>query len=72
MDDAIIEDLEAVSGGDEEGGNIAGENAYLDDSGVIEEREGVHYISEEVLNPDSQAAGNLNRDFKDLVDSIIK
>ena len=38
---------------------------------VIEEREGIHYVSKDVLNT-APGSDSLNRDFKDLVDSIIK
>ena len=41
------------------------------DIDVILEREGVHYISEDILNPDPKA-GDLDQDFKKLVDSVIK
>jgi hypothetical protein len=39
---------------------------------VIEEHEGVHYISKEALSPDTETEKNLNPDFKNLVDSVIK
>jgi hypothetical protein len=42
------------------------------DTAVIEEREGIHYINREILNPGPQAEKDLNPDFKDLVDSVIK
>jgi hypothetical protein len=38
---------------------------------VIEEREGVHYISKDILNPHPEVEKNLNQDFKNLVDSVI-
>jgi hypothetical protein len=41
----------------------------LDESGIIEEREGIPYINEDALNPGPE---NLNRDLKNLVDSVIK
>ena len=72
LDDAEIETLEVLSGGDNEAGTIIEDDAYVDDGGVIEEREGVHYINEEILNADPQTALNINRDFQKLVDSIIK
>jgi hypothetical protein len=53
-----IEPLELLPAAEEEQG------------GVIEEREGVPYVSEDVL--DGEKAENLNRDFKELVDSVIK
>jgi hypothetical protein len=39
-------------------------------NGIIKEREGVHYISEEALEPETYTVKDKN--FKDLVDSIIK
>jgi hypothetical protein len=42
------------------------------DANIIEEREGVHYISREILSPGYQTEANLNPDFKDLVNSVIK
>ena len=41
------------------------------DDNVIEEREGVPYINEEALI-DGEKAQSINKDFKDLVDSVIK
>jgi hypothetical protein len=43
-----------------------------DVDGIIKEREGVPYISDKAIKPSSKAAAPLNRDFKDLVDSVIK
>jgi len=37
---------------------------------IIEEREGVHYISQDALGTEKEA--DLDRDFKDLVDSVTK
>ena len=48
------------------------EAANAGSGNVIEEREGVHYISKDVLESDPGAAANLDKDFKKLVDSIIK
>jgi hypothetical protein len=42
------------------------------DTPVIEEREGIHYINREILNPGPQAEKDLDPDFKELVDSVIK
>jgi len=39
---------------------------------VIEEREGVPYINESALKSGNGTAPSLNRDFKDLVDSVLK
>jgi hypothetical protein len=41
------------------------------EEGIIKEREGIHYVSGDALKPDSGTAANLNKDFKDLIDSII-
>jgi hypothetical protein len=38
---------------------------------IIEEFEGVPHISEEALSPDPEAGATLNRDFKNLVDSVV-
>jgi hypothetical protein len=38
---------------------------------IIEEREGIHYINRIALDAGSGAVPHLNRDFKDLVDSVI-
>lgn len=43
-----------------------------DDVSIIEEHEGVHYINQEILNPDPQTEKDLNPDFKNLVNSVIK
>ena len=43
-----------------------------EDDSVIEEREGVHYISQNVLNNDAEKnTQDLDQDFKKLVDSLI-
>ena len=63
--DTSIETLEALP---EE--NDKNEDPNSD--GVIEEREGIHYINSEVLSSETDAAVPLDRDFKKLVDSIIK
>ena len=57
-----IETLTALQDGEE---NIT-------DKAIIEEREDVHYISRDVLNPGPGTDVTINRDFKNLVDSIIK
>ena len=43
-----------------------------DDELVIEEREGVPYISDVALGPGDKSNPGINMDFKDLVDSVIK
>ena len=65
--DKDIETLEALPGDD---GNNEEECADIVD--IIEEREGIHYISKDVLNTETESNANLDRDFKNLVDSIIK
>ena len=68
-----VENLEVVEGGDEIVPML--EDVSTDENSghsVIEERGGVHYISEEALSPGEGANPDLNRDFKDLVDSVIK
>jgi len=44
----------------------------IDEDEVIEEREGVHYISGKVLDTGLEKGITLNREFKNLVDSVIK
>lgn len=81
-DEAIKEDLEIVS----PFSSMLSDLSPIDDAGanetdsqdknntikehVIEEREGVPYIKEEAANTDSDS--ELDKDFKDLVDSITK
>jgi hypothetical protein len=48
------------------------ENTDDEGSTVIEEHEGIHYINTEVLKPNTEAEKNLNSDFQDLVNSVIK
>jgi hypothetical protein len=38
---------------------------------VVEERDGVTYINENVLNPDKKTLKGLNKNFKNLIDSIL-
>jgi hypothetical protein len=38
---------------------------------VIEEREGLHYISDDAFKADKKIEQALNREFKDLVDSVL-
>jgi len=76
IDRSGIETLESLSA--EEDDDIPTISAVDDDddssgeAGVIEEREGVHYISGDALNPGNGADPGLNRDFKNLVDSVVK
>jgi hypothetical protein len=37
---------------------------------VIQEKDGVHYISDSIL--EASSSQNLNSDFKNLVDSVIR
>ena len=46
--------------------------ATLTGTGIIKEREGIHYINEDALTTESESSGTFNREFKDLVDSVIK
>ena len=62
--DKDIEILEAYPDGDDD--------TDSENSGVIEEREGVHYVTEDVLSPDPKTAATLDRNFKKLVDSVVK
>jgi hypothetical protein len=41
------------------------------DGGIITERDGVLYINENVLNPGKKILKGLNRNFKNLIDSIL-
>jgi hypothetical protein len=43
-----------------------------DGDNVIEEREGVHYINREILNPGPTTGKPLNPDFENLVNSVMK
>ena len=62
-----IENLESIPEN-----NPPGPYGNQEESAVIEEREGIHYISGEVLESKNETGETLDRDFKDLVDSIIK
>ena len=42
------------------------------ESGLIGEEEGVPFINENILDSDEDDTTDLNKDFKDLVDSVIK
>lgn len=68
-----IETLEALEGDEEE---IETVEAVSEDEGIdetiIEEREGVPYINDDVLSQDEDKDPDLNKDFQDLVDSVIK
>ena len=68
MGDTGIEVLEALPDGDSEDGSASGETA----AGIIEEREGVPFINEDALKPAAGTDPVLDRDFKNLVDSVVK
>jgi hypothetical protein len=64
------EDGDAPAAAEDEGEKAAetGEGA----SGpVVAEKDGVTYINESVLNPDQKTLKGLDRNFKDLIDSIL-
>ena len=51
---------------------IVDDSDIIESSEIIVEREGVPFISEDVLKPGQKSAKIINKDFKDLVDSVIK
>jgi len=51
---------------------ISESKAAIPDEEVIKEREGIHYINGDVLSTEKKADEEIDKDFKDLVDSIIK
>jgi hypothetical protein len=69
-------DLESLAGDPEEKPETVppekDEDTDIGDSNIIEEHEGVHYINREMLNPGPKTEEDLNPDFKDLVNSVIK
>ena len=86
-DAELVEDLEIVSPFSEmlndlsqftadrdtsDNGNAFDSNDIFDNNDVIKEREGVPFISGDVLNSEQKKSTALNQDFKDLVDSVIK
>ena len=68
-----VENLEALPEREDEliieTGEI-GEMGEIETGEIIEEREGVHYISQDALGTETEAV--LDPDFKDLVDSVTK
>jgi len=74
INSARIEILQALPDGPEifSGESPVSEAVGVELSGIIEEREGVHYINENALKSGKGPAPRLNQDFKDLVDSILK
>jgi hypothetical protein len=65
-------DLEGLPDAPEENLSETGTPEEEQDDNVIEEHDGVHYINREILNPGPQSEKNLNPDFKNLVNSVIK
>jgi hypothetical protein len=66
-------DLESLSDApDENPAETATRPEEDDDTQVIEEHEGVHYINREILSSGLRTEEDLNLDFKDLVNSVIK
>jgi hypothetical protein len=51
---------------------LAAPSAEVNAPGIIEEREGVHYINREILSPNPEIEKTLDPDLKTLVDSVIK
>ena len=66
-----VETLEALDGEDDIPTAEAIDDDNGTDAGIIEEREGVPYINGDVLGPGEEDP-DLNQDFKNLVDSVIK
>ena len=62
--DAGIDILEAVNG--EEESKADG------DGNIIKEKEGVHYINDDVLAPPPEVSASLDAGFKELVDDVTK
>jgi hypothetical protein len=52
--------------------NSPEQDTSIQDTNIIEEHEGLHYINKEILSPGFETEKDLNPDFKNLVDSIIK
>ena len=67
---ARIEILEVFN--DEKESQTNGDAIIREDDSVIKEREGIHYISEDVLTPSPEFAATLNPGFKELVDEVTK
>ena len=67
-----IETLEALPSADDETGFNTLDYENQEDSGIINEREGVHYINGDAMKQAPETDVNINQDFKDLVDSVIK
>jgi hypothetical protein len=64
-----IETIETLSDIDDEPELLVEESDNANSDGIIEEREGIPYVSEDVLSP--SPAASINQNFKDLVDSVI-
>ena len=63
-----IEDLEVITNGDDDAEMV--EEVDLGAGSAIEKRGGIHYVSSGVIN--SGPVQNLNMEFKNLVDSVLK
>jgi hypothetical protein len=48
------------------------EQSPIERGSIIEEKEGIPFVSANAINPDEKEEKFINRDFKDLVDSVIK
>jgi hypothetical protein len=68
--DEEIETLGIVN--DEQENQTNGDVIIRDDDCIIKEKEGVHYINEDVLTPSPEFAASLNPGFKELVDDVTK
>ncbi|GHU56761.1 hypothetical protein FACS189442_5550 [Spirochaetia bacterium] len=44
----------------------------LEDESVIQERDGIHFINSNILKPGKDMEKNLDGEFKNLVDSVLK
>jgi hypothetical protein len=62
--DVGIEILQTVNGEEESQADS--------DGNIIKEKEGVHYISDDVLAPSPEVSASLNPGFKELVDDVTK
>jgi len=70
--DEDIETLEIVNDDNEHKNQTNGDDSIENDDGIIMEKEGVHYISEDILVPSPAVSASLNTEFKELVDEVTK
>ncbi|WP_010257243.1 hypothetical protein [Treponema primitia] len=47
------------------------ETALEEEKEIIAERDGISYINESILNPDEETLKSLDRNFKNLIDSVL-